>query len=154
MQKKSISRDLFILLMILIIASSFPLRGEVELCTSIKSRPVSFLSFTFCAKSNKSIQEAKTRYKLDSRINCFHPAQTVCLLKIYFQVLLFCILSFVFCLFDVCPIPPFEEFWVAFLGRCIGEVDRTTKGIEHARVLYASAKAIMEAIQRLRISSS
>jgi hypothetical protein len=54
----------------------------------------------------------------------------------------------------ILPIPPFEEFWVAFLGRSIGEIHCTAKGIEQARILHASSELIRHFIDDLGILSS
>lgn len=54
----------------------------------------------------------------------------------------------------VLPIPPFEEFWVAFLGRSIGEVDGTAKSIEETWVLYAFSELIRHFIDDFGILSS
>lgn len=50
-------------------------------------------------------------------------------------------------LFSVFPIPPFEEFWVAFLGRSIGVIHRTAKSVEHTRVLNTSSILVMELVE-------
>ena len=57
-------------------------------------------------------------------------------------------------LFSVLPIPPFEEFWVAFLGGSIGEIHRTAKGVEHTRVLHTSSILVMELVEFFGVSSS
>ena len=48
---------------------------------------------------------------------------------------------------------PFEEFWVAFLWRCIDVVDDASIRVEQARILYASTELVMKLIEFISGSS-